>query len=442
MSGPWQNYGAPGATGPWQNYAQPQQPSQSGSGSGSVLPFSWDQGGVHFDPSAGIMGTVGRAVTLPGDVYAGKVDPLSNEGIGRTTDLATLATGTSPGAAWLRKPNVPVPTSAELKASGAAGRNAARGLGVEYDPQAIVSLAAKAQGDLLQKGFGPRVASKTNKILSDLQNVPDDPTATADFTTTIEAARANLQSVAQNFWKPKDSAAASQAIAALDELITRPAASDVVAGPAAALGETFTNANADYAAGSRSATLEAMAKRAYGRAAATGSGRNLDNTIRGKIDAFIAPTEKGGASAAERSGFSASEIDLLTKIRDGTVSTNRLRDLANMLGGGGGLGSLVTGIAGTALTGDARLSMLGLAPMATGVAAKMVENTIAKRALKDAAEEVRTRSATYGARDAAANPVPTNPMARAAMIRTLLLGLPKPQYDTTGKPIPAGTTIY
>lgn len=39
------------------------------------------------------------AVTLPGDVYAGRVDPLSDEGIGRAADLAGVtASGTFAGA--------------------------------------------------------------------------------------------------------------------------------------------------------------------------------------------------------------------------------------------------------------------------------------------------------------------------------------------------------
>ena len=39
-----------------------------------------------------IGGTVGGAVTLPGDVAAGRVSPLSNEAIGRSADLAGLVT--------------------------------------------------------------------------------------------------------------------------------------------------------------------------------------------------------------------------------------------------------------------------------------------------------------------------------------------------------------
>src|SRR3990167_7480269 len=40
---------------------------------------------------AKLLQTVLLAAQLPGDVYAGRVDPLSDEAIGRSTDLAGLA---------------------------------------------------------------------------------------------------------------------------------------------------------------------------------------------------------------------------------------------------------------------------------------------------------------------------------------------------------------
>jgi hypothetical protein len=45
----------------------------------------------------GLYGMVHGAVTLPGDVYAGKVDPLSPEAIGRSMDLATVFNPVEPG---------------------------------------------------------------------------------------------------------------------------------------------------------------------------------------------------------------------------------------------------------------------------------------------------------------------------------------------------------
>lgn len=57
----------------------------------NVLPFKEDESGIHFDPNAGLLGTIKSAFTLPGDVVRGKVDPMSDEGFKRVQDLAGLA---------------------------------------------------------------------------------------------------------------------------------------------------------------------------------------------------------------------------------------------------------------------------------------------------------------------------------------------------------------
>jgi predicted GNAT family acetyltransferase len=56
--------------------------------------------------------------TLPGDVYAGRVDPMSNEALGRSVDLAGLATlGSFPVASVGRAPGEVVLGSAATRAA-------------------------------------------------------------------------------------------------------------------------------------------------------------------------------------------------------------------------------------------------------------------------------------------------------------------------------------
>ena len=58
----------------------------------SILPISRDaQGNTRFDASAGILGSLYGAAQLPGDVYAGRVDPMSEKGFERAQELAQLA---------------------------------------------------------------------------------------------------------------------------------------------------------------------------------------------------------------------------------------------------------------------------------------------------------------------------------------------------------------
>lgn len=59
-----------------------------------------------------------EAATLPGDVYAGRVDPMSDEGIGRAFDLAGLVTlGSYPVASVAREPGEQVLGSAATRAA-------------------------------------------------------------------------------------------------------------------------------------------------------------------------------------------------------------------------------------------------------------------------------------------------------------------------------------
>lgn len=88
--------------------------------SGWLLPFSRDaQGNVAFDSDAGILGIAKGAInslvsgaTLPGDVYAGRIDPMSDEAIARSMDLALAA---SPASAGARVKQVFTPAKSQIE---------------------------------------------------------------------------------------------------------------------------------------------------------------------------------------------------------------------------------------------------------------------------------------------------------------------------------------
>ncbi|MFA6245240.1 MAG: hypothetical protein WC655_30135, partial [Candidatus Hydrogenedentales bacterium] len=139
----------------------------------SVLPLSEDdQGKVRFDSNAGIVGAIKRAVTLPGDVATGKTDPMSDEGIARATELATMASPVNPGVRAgeraipgavkaMRPGEAPVPTGEQLAKAGEAAYEKARGLGVDYAPAAINNIAEQARVGLNNDGLIVQTAPKT-----------------------------------------------------------------------------------------------------------------------------------------------------------------------------------------------------------------------------------------------------------------------------------------
>ena len=77
-----------------------------------VLPFREDESGIHFDPHAGVLGSVISGFTAPYDVATGKLDPMSDEGVKRALDVAGLAMsgsafGTRPAGALASGPSRP-----------------------------------------------------------------------------------------------------------------------------------------------------------------------------------------------------------------------------------------------------------------------------------------------------------------------------------------------
>lgn len=402
----------------------PAAPSQPWSG--SILPVSRDaQGNVSFDSNAGILGSIKRAVTLPAEVYRGEVDPMSEEGIRRATEMAGVVTPVNPAVRaadyaipGARNALVPakktrVPTAEELKAAGSAGYDAVRDMGVEYSSDAVAAAAKVAKQALEQDGILGNLAPKTHRIIDDLANPPEGSTATS---AGIEAARRAFGNAAKDFNNPTEQLAASRAIDVLDGFVQAPDPASVVAGPAPAAGKALADARANYAASKRSDALTGVQDAADLRAAAANSGQNIDNAIRSRLASLLL-SPKGSR------GFTPAELAEIRKVAEGTLLRNAARNTGNLLGGGGGLGAVVTGggLAATGLAaGSQTLAALGAMSPVVGVAAKQAGNALTRRALMKADENTRMRSPLYEQLLAQAQSS-TNPETYAALMRILTL---------------------
>jgi len=121
---------------------QEQQEPKKAPFMGKLLPISRSEAGgdVHFDSNAGLLGAVKRSIMLPGDVYSGKVDPMSQEGMGRALEFTGTFMGSTTPAAGTGK----VITALSQQARGQVARPgmesaaAAARLGVSL-PRAVAS---------------------------------------------------------------------------------------------------------------------------------------------------------------------------------------------------------------------------------------------------------------------------------------------------------------
>lgn len=408
MANPWDNdpivpkaATSAGGSMPWDADAivQPAKPPGQ-RWSASILPLSESpRGGVQFDSNAGLLGSFKRAVTLPGDVYAGKVDPFSPEGIGRAGELAGFFSPMNPAVRsggyavpgvrqGMQPAKVEPPTAEALKAAASKGYNDVRDMGVQYSADSVVNHVGGLRAKLEQDGFLGELAPKTFAILNKFTNPPEGSVVTS---AGLEAARRAARNAAKDFANPTEQAAAQRLIQGLDEFVGRADPNSVVAGPAAAAADALAAARGNYAAAARSDKLSGVEQRAELNAAKANSGFNVDNAVRQRADAIISKPK-------EAAGFNPDEIEALKAIVKGNGMRNTMRMLGNLAGGGGGMGAVVSGAAGGAaggMLGGPAGAVVGAAVPLAGMAAKTAGGRMALSELGRLDAMTRERSPLY-----------------------------------------------
>jgi hypothetical protein len=409
---------------------------------GNILPLRTDMAGkIHFDPNAGVLGSLISGLTAPGDVYTGQVPVFNARGNinpemnRRAADMAGLIAMPSPGAMQGGMAPRVGPTAHELEASGGRGYDAVRYSGLEFNPQVAVDTANRVANELTRRGYGADVVPELHSILGKVSNPPPGAIANSD---ALQAIRSNLTNSGKD---RQGRAAAGIAVGEFDKILENltppnarfqphPGAATIPATQADidALAALQKEARQDWAGAQRvnkiSGELDAgvtgIQERGDIRAAATHSGMNLDNALRQEVLSFLKNKD------AIR-GFSAEELKALKAFAEGNALRSGLRMASNAMGGGGGLGALATGFAGVKTLGNA----IGSAVPVVGMFLKNAQNTLASRELEKIQQMIAQRSPlgqTY--RDATAI-IPGMSARDAAVFEAvapgLLGGAPRPE---------------
>lgn len=405
---------------------------------GAILPLSRDKGGVSFDPfGSGPIGAIRQAFTLPGRVMSGetKVDPANPSFIGEAVNFAgAVGPGVNPmvrsgdrpipGATMaVKDPSLAiVPPSAKLLERGGEQLEAFRNLPIPYDPKAFGTLAVQMEQELLKRGVfpenSPQLYASINRLKQGTASGPGNP--------TVHAGPANLMAIRENladlFGKQGEhQKGVGVAFGKLNDFIERPPAGAVLAGSPAFLAayapELYARGRANYAAGIRGEGLEDVKRTADFRAASANSGANTDNSLRSRIASVVLDAKK-------TKGFTDPEIAALEAVPLGDTKRNVMRAAGNVLGGGGGLGSVAS--SGTAATAAAYLGLppsvatgIGAATPALGAYLKLKAGKSTEQALDEAIDMTKRRSPLFqdmGRQDL----VPDTVRARDAIARALL----------------------
>lgn len=424
--------------------------------SGSVLPFSRDdQGGVHFDSNAGVVGLVKKAAeaaysgaTAPGDALAGKFNPppeqpgmwsegdqfrqdqASQEMLNRTQELAGFATPMSAartagegfmGTALKSAPGkIEAPTREALATAADQGYNAVRNSPFAVHASAVSDLAKNIQGGLEKDGILGEFAPDTYTVLNKLQDPASDAFATGG---NLVSAREALRQASRNFNNPREALAANRAISELDKFIEKPPEAAVLAGAPAEFAQTAADARGNYAASKRSEQIADALRGADLSTAATHSGGNLDNATRQRFKSIL-------LSDKQSSGFSEPELAQMEQAVRGSTVADTARYAGKFLGGGGGLGALhaagTGAVGGYAAAGPIGAAIGMTAPIA-GYGLKKVADASTQKQIQLLDEMVRMRSPLAQQLLAAAPREAPQLPASQAMLARMLLGTSQQQ---------------
>lgn len=292
-------------------------------------------------------------------------------------DVDLALTAAAPGKLKAPIPaKVAAPAIQELKAAAKADYNSPEVANLEVKPTTIKNYGDTAKTILNNDGFDENVAPKTFGILEKLSKIPTGSTVTGQ---NFNSLRKMLGKAAGSI-EPAEKAAASMAIEHLDSFIPAIPRSEVIAGDVGAAASKLETARANYSAAKQAEKIDDKVIQAEVRAAAANSGMNVANTIRQRMaDVVLKPKEQRG--------LLPQEIEAAKAISEGSRAQNVIRGASNILGGGGGLGTVAAATAGGLATGGPG----ALAPIA-GFALKALSNKLTIRQAEKLSEAIRSRA--------------------------------------------------
>jgi len=282
------------------------------------------------------------------------------------SNVDTAMAGIAPRGAspmGVRTTPAPTPSGEAIKTTAKAGFDTAKSSGAAVPAQDVSNLALQARQSLESAGFRDYLAPKTFSALAELEKPPQGAVASV----------ADLHGIRRVLGKAATSpdaterSAASQVMVEIDKLLST-------------VSPELKTAVGNYAAAKRSDLVRGKLESADLNAASAHSGTNIDNSIRQQIRTVL-------TNPKLRRGFSKEELAQMEKIVRGTSAGNVIRATGNMLGGGGGLGAVISGAAGYGAAGPA-----GVAAPAVGYALKKAGNALTARQVAKLDEMIRARS--------------------------------------------------
>jgi hypothetical protein len=334
---------------------------------GGLLPLSKNRqtGEVSFDSNAGIVGAIKSALSLPGEVAAGKFETKpetpgvlsdvdqaraqANEAtLGkRTMELATMASPISAGsrvaasaaAAGVKAPKPALPEIEALKESARAAYKVADDAGIVVSEKSFGPLVKDIASTVVKEGLDPTLHPGATAALKRLGEVQRQPVALS----TIDTLRQVVKDAAASK-TPGEARLASMMIDKIDDYVKGIGMKDVVAAaenPAIAT-KALTDARGLWASARKSEAVENLVERATTRAGQF-SGSGFENALRTEFRQFV-------MNKKNLRGYSKEEVAALKKVAEGGTIDNLARYVGK-LAPTGVVSGVLSGGAGAAIGG-------------------------------------------------------------------------------------------
>lgn len=430
----------PPSTGPTIASATPDQ--------GSILPFRRTPEGPVFDPTAGVLGSLMRAITTPGDVYTGKIPIMTDpEGrynpdlLGRATETAQMFSPTAasiragehiiPGAATNLTKRAELPSAKALKEAADIGYTAVRETGPEILSSSIADRVRSIMGGEFGTRFGREDAKGTYAHLDSML----DPKMSWTSMTDLLAKRDALNEIVRTDGSANGKAAKA-VVRQLDDFLenlgttnTRPQAN--VPNPMAPdiVAKTLADARRNTGAAMRSNRITGELD-----PATTGLLEQAESESASLNRALINKSRAMLKRNAEIGGLSDEEAAALRRVRDQGPLRQGADEIGRMLGGRGPVGTIASAGVGNLLGSIIGMPYLGAVVAPTiGWMGRLTANTLARRDINAVDRLARARSplAAEMLQQAPADVVPG--LTRDAVIaRTLIPGLLTPNAADYG----------
>lgn len=308
-----------------------------------------------------------------------------------TAMMAVAPRGASP--AGIRPgPAPPTPSGVALRADAVDTFNSPAIKSIPIPPADVATLSQRIENDLLQRGFRPTNGSAPG-TLAEVQRMVPDPAVAASNVDDLRGARRALNMTRKQrdpIGQPTpDATAAGHAIREIDNFLDN-------------VSPSLREANANYAAGKMDQTIDYRNRNAEHRAAKSGTGSNIENTMRQEVDKI------------KDYGLRPNEVAARDRITEGTALRNGLRKIGK-LGFGDGL-SMMGHFYAALPTAGANLPV-GVA----ATAARKIGEALTRREIRALSNQIRSRAPVAQALQAAPRNPSTIP-AQTRAIAAMLLG--------------------